>query len=61
MFNLMLKNSDVSVLYGADLAGGAIGGVLFGLIIFPLAGFAGIIVLNLLFLSIIYIWGLKSA
>jgi spermidine synthase len=61
MFSLMLKNSDVSVLYGADLAGGAIGGVLFGLIIFPLTGFSGIIVLNLLFLSIAYIGGLKNA
>lgn len=60
IFNLMQENSELSILYGADLAGGAIGGILFGLLIFPLFGFTGIIVFNLFLLTIAYIGGYKS-
>ncbi|MCX8093136.1 MAG: hypothetical protein N3E50_03105 [Candidatus Goldbacteria bacterium] len=60
IFNLMLKNSNISILYGADLAGGAIGGILFGLVVFPLAGFTGTIIFNLLLLTIAYIGDLKN-
>jgi len=60
MFNLMLKNAELSVLYGADLVGGAAGGIIFGLIIFPLTGFTGIIIFNILLLSIAYVGGFKN-
>ncbi|MCX7698750.1 MAG: hypothetical protein N2114_04725 [Candidatus Goldbacteria bacterium] len=60
IFNLMLKNSNISILYGADLAGGAIGGILFGLVVFPIFGFIGTIIFNLLLLTIVYIGDLKN-
>ncbi len=61
IFSLMLGESEISILYGADLAGGAAGGIIFGLIIFPFAGFTGIIIFNLLLLAIAYTGGLKNA
>jgi len=50
-FNLAIDNAEISMLYSMDLAGGAIAGLLFGIVLLPLLGAAGTIALNVVILA----------